>query len=181
MLLFTLLMFLKNVLSIQNQQDGICSNSTNGKPLECCRNYQLIMNSCTECPPGKHGWNCSDECPPTFYGRFCREICSCDPCDKVNGCFNNSGSYGNENGDRSTFHLPTILISVSGCFVLCVLFCLATLFSLRFGKKKSDAKRSESKKVNISGKGETTVTTIIQDRYDHISLDEPGYVTLKMT
>ena len=28
---------------------------------------------------------------------------------------------------------------------------------------------------------ETTVTTIIQERYDHISLDEPGYVTLKMT
>ncbi|XP_078310592.1 uncharacterized protein LOC111138299 isoform X3 [Crassostrea virginica] len=98
MLLFTLLMFLKNVLSIQNQQDGICSNSTNGKPLECCRNYQLIMNSCTECPPGKLGWNCSDECPPTFYGRLCREICSCDPCDKVNGCFSISDSYGNENG-----------------------------------------------------------------------------------
>ena len=28
---------------------------------------------------------------------------------------------------------------------------------------------------------ETTVTAIIQDGYDHISLDEPGYVTLKMT
>nr|XP_022345888.1 scavenger receptor class F member 2-like isoform X3 [Crassostrea virginica] len=91
MLLFTLLMFLKNILSIQNQQSGFCSNSTIGKPLECCRNYQLIMNSCTECPPGKHGWNCSDECPPTFYGRLCRERCSCDPCDKVNGCFNISG------------------------------------------------------------------------------------------
>lgn len=48
---------------------------------------------CLECWPGSRGVDCAKDCAPGLYGRLCREVCSCDPCDKVYGCENISNGY----------------------------------------------------------------------------------------
>uniref|UniRef100_K1P3W5 Multiple epidermal growth factor-like domains 6 n=1 Tax=Magallana gigas TaxID=29159 RepID=K1P3W5_MAGGI len=90
------LTLISNVLT--EQQPGICSHGSQGNPIECCKNYRLVGNTCTACTPGTFGENCEEECPKGLYGLFCKEICSCDPCDKVTGCSNKTactpGTFG---------------------------------------------------------------------------------------
>ncbi|XP_052704728.1 uncharacterized protein LOC128180626 isoform X1 [Crassostrea angulata] len=69
---------------------GVCSNASS--PLKCCLNYRVVGNSCVECWPGTHGVDCKYFCPPSFYGKSCLRKCDCEPCDKVTGCLNATGS-----------------------------------------------------------------------------------------
>lgn len=94
MYIFYAITLLKAITSFcVSQNPGICSNVSNGEPLDCCPNYQLVGTSCEECLAGSRGVDCAEDCPPGFYGRLCREECSCDPCDKVKGCKNMSSGY----------------------------------------------------------------------------------------
>ncbi|XP_048742664.2 N-acetylglucosamine-1-phosphodiester alpha-N-acetylglucosaminidase-like [Ostrea edulis] len=66
---------------------GICKRNAT---MQCCSNYFQVGNSCRECPPGFHGWNCSHPCPGEYYGPACNRKCECSikDCDPKIGCLN---------------------------------------------------------------------------------------------
>lgn len=61
----------------------------NGGKGECCTNFHKINGTCSPCPPGTYGDNCSTECPNQHYGENCGLKCNCRPdqkCHTLHGC-----------------------------------------------------------------------------------------------
>nr|XP_034338684.1 scavenger receptor class F member 1-like [Crassostrea gigas] len=99
-------MYLLNVgcfiyVTFQYMACALCfeCNSDNHKGYECCPNYHKANGTCTECPAGTFGLNCSAECPENYYGRFCKKECFCRQqyCNPADGCnFKNVTANGYE-------------------------------------------------------------------------------------
>ncbi|XP_052706526.1 scavenger receptor class F member 2-like isoform X2 [Crassostrea angulata] len=134
------------------QMPGICSNGSQGNPIQCCRNYILDGKSCKECSPGTFGYNCTEDCPPQFYGRFCREKCSCCPCDKINGC----------------------LKMTTGSLAICFSFGVAIICILR--KRKPNTPEG-----CVVSKTDENDLTASQDMYDCLAKESYNVLTLTTT
>ncbi|XP_052706539.1 uncharacterized protein LOC128181993 [Crassostrea angulata] len=139
-----LLILLTNCYNtFSNQNPGVCDK--NG--TKCCLNYYITTNkTCTECPPGLFGENCSNACPPGKFGRLCLQDCqSCRrSCDPVIGCHEN-GSYGTS-FFQSFEWIATF--SVTGSIVFIAIFtasCMAC--SCVKNKRKHSWQPVKSKKV----------------------------------
>ncbi|XP_052706527.1 uncharacterized protein LOC128181982 [Crassostrea angulata] len=118
-----------------SQNPGICSNVSDGEPLECCPNYRLVGSSCQECFAGSRGVNCAEDCAHGFYGRLCRERCSCDPCNKVYGCQNASIGIKystTAEQDPTRYHWLSMLALSSGGFAICFILCLTIVCIFRW-------------------------------------------------
>lgn len=166
------LTLISNVLT--EQQPGICSHSSQGNPIECCKNYKLVGNTCTACTPGTFGENCEEECPKGLYGLFCKEICSCDPCDKVTGCSNTTEKCtcdSEANHDSTLLHYPSILISLIGTGAVCFTFCVAIMCIFRERKPAIG-------KCVVSTMHERDVAAS-QNVYDHLGKDSYNVLMLK--
>ncbi|XP_056004299.1 protein draper-like [Ostrea edulis] len=98
---------------------GYCRNRTGNITKLCCNNYFYVNNTCTECPIGTYGDNCSEICSNGFYGKICAEKCECQPnetCDPKHGC---KGSHDQQSGDHT---LVVTLAPIISAFLL--FFCI---------------------------------------------------------
>lgn len=72
-------------LNAETTSKGSCVNERG----ECCTNFHKINGTCSPCPPGTYGDNCSTECPNQHYGENCGLKCNCRPdekCHTLHGC-----------------------------------------------------------------------------------------------
>ncbi|XP_056004306.1 multiple epidermal growth factor-like domains protein 6 isoform X2 [Ostrea edulis] len=68
---------------------GYCRNGTRTVETPCCNNYLYVNTTCTKCPIGTYGFNCSQICSSGYYGKLCIKQCECQPnetCDPKHGC-----------------------------------------------------------------------------------------------
>nr|XP_022338891.1 uncharacterized protein LOC111134280 isoform X2 [Crassostrea virginica] len=110
-------LFVFYVLNHMFTTGNICSSQ--GEPLKCCVNYQVVNGSCQECPSGRFGHNCEYLCATNYYGRFCVEVCNCSQlqgyyCHHVSGCTKNvtdrNAETNNAGGANAIW--PWILLTV---------------------------------------------------------------------
>uniref|UniRef100_A0A8W8IRK5 Uncharacterized protein n=1 Tax=Magallana gigas TaxID=29159 RepID=A0A8W8IRK5_MAGGI len=69
-------------------RDGITSVTKK----ECSINLYNANGTCTKCPKGTQGKNCSEKCRANMYGELCLEKCDCQPhqeCSNIHGCIGN--------------------------------------------------------------------------------------------
>uniref|UniRef100_A0A8W8ITR1 Uncharacterized protein n=2 Tax=Magallana gigas TaxID=29159 RepID=A0A8W8ITR1_MAGGI len=79
-----------------NKAYGNCTDSE--KKTRCCVNYYYTNGTCTQCPKGTFGENCSTQCPDNMYGESCAKRCDCKAnqvCNRVDGCIDSWGTCGN--------------------------------------------------------------------------------------
>eukprot|EP00105_Crassostrea_gigas_P035288 XP_019919436.1 PREDICTED: cell death abnormality protein 1 [Crassostrea gigas] len=79
-----------------NKAYGNCTDSE--KKTRCCNNFYNTNGTCTKCPKGTFGENCSEQCPDNMYGELCAKRCDCKAnqvCNRVDGCIDSRGTCGN--------------------------------------------------------------------------------------
>ncbi|XP_062615262.1 uncharacterized protein LOC134276995 [Saccostrea cucullata] len=89
--------------------------------LDCCDGYyRTYNNSCTACPSGFHGKNCSTRCIFPAYGVGCLEECRCNKslCNFIVGCPADQGIEKKTSSFVSflTTHLPKRSLEVEDMF-----------------------------------------------------------------
>eukprot|EP00105_Crassostrea_gigas_P037477 XP_019921625.1 PREDICTED: uncharacterized protein LOC105325668 [Crassostrea gigas] len=136
---------------------------------ECSINLYNANGTCTKCPKGTKGKNCSEKCQANMYGELCLEKCNCQPhqeCNNIHGCIvaETSGICSNKESP-DVICCDNFMLSNGHCkacplgtfWTNCSLECPDGYYGM-FCKEKCDCKTSEcDKAVGCPKKGNHNV------------------------